>query len=63
MALEMMTIDLTSEQPAAASKYPCLGATITAELIIGFWFGVEVMLAVGVADDLSHFIGEVTRGK
>ena len=31
---------LTSEQPAAPSKYSGLGAAITAELTIGFWFGV-----------------------
>ena len=34
-----------------------------AELMIGFWFGVGVMLAVGVVDGLDHFIRAVTRGK
>ena len=45
------------------SKYAGLGAAITAELIIGFWFGVGVMLAFGVADGLNHFVRAVTRGK
>ena len=31
-----------------SDKYTGLGAAITAELMIGFWFGVRVMLAVGV---------------
>ena len=46
----METTDMTSEQPTTPSKYAGLGAAITAELMIGFWFGVGVLLAVGVAD-------------
>ena len=45
------------------SKYAGLGAAITAELMIVFWFGVGVMLAVGVVDGLNHFVRAVTRGK
>ena len=45
------------------SKYAGLRAAITAELMIGFWFGVGVMRAVGVADGLNHFIRTITRGK
>ena len=63
MVLKMETTGLTSEQPAAPSKYGGLGAAITAELMTGFWFGVGVMLVVGVADGLNHFIRAVTRGK
>ena len=36
---------------------------ITAELMIGFWLGVGVMLEVGVADGFNHFVRAVTRGK
>ena len=43
------------------SKYAGLGAAITADLMIGFWFGVGVMLAAGVADGLNHFVRTVTR--
>ena len=45
------------------SQYAGLRAAITAELMIGFWFGVGVMLAAGVVDGLSHFVRAVTRGK
>ena len=45
------------------SKYAGLGAAITAEIMISFWFGVGVMLAVGVADGINHFVRAVTRGK
>ena len=55
--------DLTSEQLATQSKYAGLRAAITAELIIGFWFGIGVMLAFGVVDGLNHSIRAVTRGK
>ena len=55
--------DMTSEQLATLSKYAGLEAAITAELMIGFLFGVGVMLAVGVADGLNHFVRAVTRGK
>ena len=37
----------TNEQPTTLSKYTGLGVTITAELMIGFWFGVRVILAWG----------------
>ena len=58
----MEMTDLMREQPATPSKYADLGAAITAELMIGFWFGVGVMLAVGVADGLYHFVRAVMRG-
>ena len=41
--------ELEIKQPATPSKYAGLGAAITAELMIGFWFGVGVMLPIGVA--------------
>ena len=58
----METTDLR-EQEITLTKYAGLGAAITAELMIDFWFGVGVMLAVGVADGLNHFVRAVTRGK
>ena len=54
---------MMSEQLTNSNKYTGLRATITAELMIGFWFGVGVMLAVGVADSLNHFVRAVARGK
>ena len=59
----METTDVTSEQPATPNKYAGLGAAITSELMIGFWFGVGVILAAGVVDGLKHFVGAITRGK
>ena len=29
------------------SKYTGLGASMAAELMIGFWFGIRVILAIG----------------
>ena len=52
-----------SKQPAYPSKYAGLRPAIIADLMIGFWFGVRAMLAVGVADGLSHLVRAVTRGK
>ena len=53
-----------SEQPATGNaspiKFAGFGAAITAELMIGFWFGVGVILAVGVVDGLNYFIGKLT---
>ena len=59
----METRKETSKQPATISKYAGLGAAITAELIIGFWFGIGVTSAIGVMDGLSHFVGQPMRGK
>ena len=44
-----------SQQPA--TKYTGLGAAIAAELMIRFWFGVGVTLAVGVVDGLNYCVG------
>ena len=46
-----------------ASKYVGLGATIAAELMISFWSGTGVILAVGVVECLNHFVGTLTSGK
>ena len=48
---------------ATLSKYASLGAAIITELMIGFWFGVGVMFAVGVANGLNHSISTLTGGK
>ena len=44
-----------SEWPATLSKYAGLGTAMAAELMIGFRFGVRVILAVGVVDGLNHY--------
>ena len=37
----------TSEWPTTPSKYTGLGAAMDAELMIGFWFGIGIIVAVG----------------
>ena len=54
--------DLMSEW-LTLSKYTGLGVAIATELMIGFWFSIGVMLAIGVVDSLNHFIGALTSGK
>ena len=36
------------------SRHAGLGDAITAELMIGFWFGIGVFLAVGVVESLNY---------
>ena len=60
MAEQMDMTDLrteTSEWLTTPSKYAGLGAVMTAELMIGFWFGIGVIFAVGVVDSLNYCIG------
>ena len=59
----METTNLTSEQPANPSKYTGLGAAIAAEVMIGFWFGIAVILAVGVVDDLNDCVEMLMSSK
>ena len=40
----------TREQPATPSKYQGIRAAMAAELIIGFWFGIGVILAIRMVD-------------
>ena len=59
----METMDVTSRKPANLSKYAGLGAAIAAELMASFWFGVGVILAVGIVDDLNYCVGVLTSNK
>ena len=36
------------------SKYEGLGAAMAAELMIGLWFGIEIILVVRMVDNLDH---------
>ena len=51
----------TSKKPV--TKYAGLATAIAAELMVGFWFGVGVILAVGIVDGLNYFIGALTSIK
>ena len=50
----------TSEWLAIPTKYTGPGAAITAELMIGLWFGIGVILAIRVVDGLNHCGGALT---
>ena len=52
-----------SEWLTTLSKYAGLGAAMAAELMIGFWFGIGVILAVGLVDGLNHCVGALTSSK
>ena len=45
-----------SELTTTPSKYTGLGAAIAAELMIGFWFGIGVILYVGAVDGQNYFV-------
>ena len=60
---EQLEMTNLREQQTTPSKHAALGAAITVELTVGSWFGVGLMLAVGVVDDLNHFVRAVTRRK
>ena len=52
-----------SEQPATLTKYEGLGATMVAELMIGFWFGTGVILAISMFNSLDYCIEELINRK
>ena len=53
-------VEMMSEKLENMSKFAGLGAAIAAELMIGFWFGIGVILAIGVGDGLNYFAGALT---
>ena len=58
--MQALKLDLrkeTNEWPTTPCKYVGLGAAIAAELKIGFWFDIGVILAVGVVNSLSYCTG------
>ena len=59
----MEATDLTSEQPTTPSKYEDLGATMAAELLIGFWFGIGVILAIKMVNGPDYCIDELISRK
>ena len=58
----METTDLR-EQQTTPSKYEGLGAAMAAELMIGFWFGIGVILAVKMVNSLDYCIEELISRK
>ena len=55
---------ITSKQMKKTSnKYEGLGSAMAAELLIGFWFGIEVILAVRIVDNLDHCVEALMSSK
>ena len=50
----------TTEKP---SKYEGLGAAMAAELMIGFWFGIGVILAAKMVHNLEYCTEELISRK
>ena len=63
MEERMEMADLTSEQPATPSKYEDLGSAMASELMIGFQFGIGVILAIRMVNSLDYCIEELTSRK
>ena len=59
----METIDQTTEKPTTLSKYEGLGAAMAAEIMIGFWFGIGVILAAEMVYSLEYCIDELISQK
>ena len=51
------------EQQTTPSKYEGLEAAMAAEPMIGFWFGIGVILAVKMINSLDYYIGELISRK
>ena len=56
MAEQMDLRKEMNERLTTPSKYAGLGVAIAAELMVDFWFGTGVILAVGVVDSLNYYI-------
>ena len=53
----------TTEKPTTLSKYKGLGAAMAAETMIGFWFGIGVILAAKMVYSLEYCIEELISRK
>ena len=52
-----------TEKPTTLSKYEGLGAAMAAELMVGFWFGIGVILPVKMVHSLEDCIEELIKQK
>ena len=50
----MEMTDLTIKQLATPSNHEGLGSAMAAELMIGFWFGIGVILAIRMMNSLDY---------
>ena len=59
----MERTDLMSKQLVTPSKYEGLGSAMAAKLMIGFWFGIRVILAIRIVDNLNHCVEVLMSSK
>ena len=59
----MEMTDLTNKQPATPSKYESFRASMAAELVIDFWFGIGVILAIRMVNSLDYCAEELISRK
>ena len=52
-----------NKNSSTSRKYEGLAAAMAAELMIGFWFGIEVILAVKTIQSLEYCIEELINRK
>ena len=52
-----------SEQPTTSSEYEGLGCAMAAELMIGFWLGIGVILAVKMVNSLDYCVEALMNSK
>ena len=46
-----------------SSECASLGAAIASKLIIGFWFGIGVILAIRIVDSLNYYVEAFSSDK
>ena len=51
------------EERVEMTEKPSLGAAMAAELMIGFWFGIAVILAAKMVHSLEYCIEELISRK
>ena len=56
MNKNLSTLSKSDGETQAPGPYASLGAAIAAELMIGFWFGIGVVLAVKTLESLEYCI-------
>ena len=56
-------METMNEQVETTNEKPSLKAAMAAELMIGFWFGIGVILAVKMMNSLDYCIEELIKGK
>ena len=63
MEEQVKIMNLMNEKPSSPSKWEGLRAAMAAEIMIGVWFGIGVILAVKMMNSLDYCIEELISRK